>query len=117
MKTKSEKVAKKQLTEETKIAPQSKSITRDVMVVLIGIENHVYQEIIGEAFLPHYEKVYLATFNNEKMAREYAESCRLKNVVRRSYDSDKVFKDKTLLSNCVGYEIEVWHSLPHNPSI
>lgn len=86
-------------------------------VILIGIKNSVYQEKIGGQFEDHYEKILLATFDTEKLAREYIKKARLNIPKHERYSTAKIFKNKTLLSGCEDAEIETYQDLPHNPEI
>jgi hypothetical protein len=86
--------------------------------LLIGIKNEVYQEKIGEAFLDHYDEELIATFDTREEAEQYIELSRLKTP-SQSFLSAKVFRDRSLLSNCEDARIDSLEPdvVPHNPEI
>ena len=89
------------------------------MFDLIGLKNDIGQDRIGGNFLDHYEEKLIATFDNEKDAKDYIKKSKLKHIQKRSYASDKVFKSRSLLSSCESAWVEGHHNedIPHNPTL
>jgi hypothetical protein len=89
------------------------------MFKLIAIENDAYQEKIGGPFLDHFNSRVVATFDTEKLAREYIEKSKLKKPIKKSYGSIRPFKQSSLLSFASFAEIESYsfETPPHNPKV
>jgi len=89
------------------------------MVVLIGQENAIYQEVIAGPFLDHYFEEIVATFDTEEDAKDYIEKSRLKTPIKQTYFADTVFKKGSVLHSCVDAWIESDDKInvPHNPSL
>ena len=87
------------------------------MFEIIGTSNDIHQEYIGESFVDHYSDEVIATFDLEKDAFKYIEDSKLKQVKRRCYASEVVFKSKSMLSGCVSARVEGHYpeEIPHNP--
>ena len=87
---------------------------------IIGVDNEVYQEKIGEAFLDHYSERIVATFDSEEAARSYVKKAKLKHPKRRSFGSTVTFRTDSLLRHYESAYIEpVIEEAPppHNPEI
>jgi len=85
---------------------------------IIGQRNDIYQERRGEAFKDHFSEDVIATFDTERMGWDYIEASKLKKRIRHTYASEDVFKQRSLLINC----IDAWvvdyreeYPPPHNP--
>ena len=90
------------------------------MFVIIGTKNEVYQEIIGESFLDHYEDEVVATFDNEKDAKTYIRESKLKTPIRESFSAQITFKKGSLLRDYEDARVEGEEEKippPHNPTI
>ena len=79
----------------------------------------VYQKYIGESFISEFDDERVATFDSEQDAKRYIKDSKLKQRQSRSFQSDKVFKDKSLLSGYIDAWVEeyVESVLPHNPRL
>ena len=87
---------------------------------IIGEREEIYQECIGGDFIYEYHEDIIATFDEKDLAEQYIKDSKLKQRKRVNYGSDKVFKSKSLLSDCVSARIEQLFSSeipPHNPEI
>ena len=89
------------------------------MVVLIGQENSIYQEIKGGPFLDHFSEKVVATFDTDEDAKDYIEKSRLKISIKQTYSTDIVFKKGSLLRGCVDAWLESDDKInvPHNPTL
>ena len=73
---------------------------------LIAEINNAYQERIGESFLDHYSEEIVALFDDKQKALDYIKESKLKHPQKFSYGSDKIFKNKSLLSSAKSARIE-----------
>ena len=90
------------------------------MFNLIGETEEVSQKYIGGDFESHYDEQIIATFDTKEDAEQYIEDSRLSKRVHVSFGADKVFRQNSLLSGCVGARVEEHqeHYIPpHNPSL
>ena len=89
------------------------------MVVLIGQENSIYQEIKGGPFLDHFSEKVVATFDTDEDAKDYVEKSRLKTPIKQTYSADIVFRKDSLLRDYVDawFENDDKINVSHNPTL
>ena len=87
---------------------------------IIGGIKYVHQEKIGGDFKSDYNESIIAIFDTKEQAEDYIKKSRLKQRIRQTFGSDKVFKQKSLLAGCEYAYVEkyVKETDPiHNPEL
>lgn len=89
------------------------------MYALVGHFVEVYQPRIGESFVSEESEEIVALFFNYDDAAEYERRSRLAQPQLRTFASDRVYRRRSLLSECEDAHIEDYEepSYPVDPVI
>lgn len=69
------------------------------MYELVAVYNDIGQDKIGGPFVDHYREEVVALFTSKELADNYIKLSRLKNPIRRTFASTRVFRRNSLLRN------------------
>lgn len=89
------------------------------MYELVGYQTYYSPQPDGHTDADEEEEV-VATFDNEKDAKDYIKKSRLKQRKRSNWDDGQPFKSSSLLSRFASAEVRKHYSEPdppHNPTI